>query len=604
MSIQNDYSFINFLALDGSSPLVYPPDDDIRSTFNGETGQRIISNTNENLSRLNNYLVSDELNFNAVNFLETYIIFLRTFELADQYMSEESSNIQDSVDEIIELKESDAPIDPSLIETYATGLEQCTSFRDTLKTNYLEIKTITETLKTNLQSEEYGQRFINGCVNAQLIQDTPEARNRLQNQFVSDATKFKTYAYSFVEKMADLSVTLDRTIKRLKDEPYENIVNDFVIDPDVNNGKQNNITTNGSNSLIHKEKYMNVKTSSPEYTAQVEELNKAINLFIKKFPEYVIVTDDDEGKTQITLFYGKTRNVELKKLASRCANTLNDDDYVIGSLPVKIIVADDSVIKFEGKTSEVDAAIKSIGDSSPLVNLIQRSGNHVTFNERTIGNKLATALKVFILEKATYTDTMYREAGIDFATAGLYTRLSVQLDKLVKFIKKWTVIYDTELDEPSENGKDIGPKLSEFEALRDFAIEVIRVRSAKVPKVMDKLVEVVERTDVSKFGKIKLEMISDNGLVIGCERAVVYPETDSEDTPTPPVVNPQQDEDPTPQLDPYVLVDTNTVVVPVEGTNYYKKVGTEYVLCTNEDFILGDEDSRSWKEGVNYYTLL
>ena len=595
MSIQNDYSFINFLALDGSSPLVYPPNEDITDSFNGETGQRSISNTNENLSELNNYLVSNE--FNAVNFLETYIIFLRTFELADQYMSVESANIQDSVDEIIELKESDAPIDPSLIETYATALDQCTSFRDALKTNYLKIKTIAETLKTNLQSEEYGQRFIDGCVNAQLIQDTPEARNHLQNQFVSDSTKFKTYAYSFVEKMADISVTLDRTIKRLKDEPYENIVNDFVIDPDTISGKQNNITTNGSNSLIHKEKYMNVKTSSPEYTAQVEELNKAINLFIKKFPEYVIVTDDDEGKTQITLFYGKTRNVELKKLASRCANTVNDDDYVIGNLPVKIIVADDSVIKFEGKSSEVDAAIKSIGDSSPLVNLIQRSGNHVTFNERTIGNKLATALEVFILEKATYTDTMYREAGIDFATAGLYTRLSVQLDKLIKFIKKWTVIYDTELDEPSENGKDIGPKLSEFEALRDFAIEVIRVRSAKVPKVMDKLVEVVERTDVPKFGKIKLEMISDNGLVIGCERAVVYPETDSEDTPTPPVVNP-------PQLDPYILVDTNTVVVPVEGTNYYKKVGSEYILCTNDDFILGDEDSRSWKDGVNYYTLI
>jgi hypothetical protein len=596
MSIQNDYSFINFLALDGSSPLVYPPDDDITSTFNGESGQKNISNSNEGLLELNKCLISDD--FNAAGFLETYIIYLRTFELADQYMSEESSIIQDSIDDIIDLKESDAPIDPSLIETYSTGLEQCTSFRDTLKTNYLKIKTIAETLKTNLQSEEYGQRFIDGCVNAQLIQDTPEARNRLQNQFVSDATKFKTYAYSYVERMANISVTLDRTIKRIKDEPYENIVNDFVIDPDVDNGKQNNITTNGSNSLIHKEKYMNVKTSSPEYTAQVEELNKAINLFIKKFPEYVIVTDDDEGKTQITLFYGKTRNVELKKLASRCANTVNDDDYVIGSLPVKIIVADNSVIKFEGKTSEVDAAIKSIGDSSPLVNLIRRSGNHVTFNERTIGNKLSTALEVFILERATYTDTMYREAGIDFATAGLYTRLSVQLDKLVKFIKKWTAIYDTELDEPSENGKDIRPKLSEFEALRDFATEVIRVRSAKVPKVMDKLVEVVERTDVSKFGKIKLEMISDNGLVIGCERAVVYPETDSEDTP---VVTPPQDENPTPQLDPYVLVDTNTVVTPVEGTNYYKKVGTKYVLCTNEDFILGDEDSRSWKEGVNYY---
>ena len=246
---------------------------------------------------------------------------------------------------------------------------------------------------------------------------------------------------------------------------------------------------------------MNYQTSSPEYTALKESCNKAIDQFIKLHPEEVVVTSTEDGKTQITLFYSKTRDAKMKEIADRVMNTLNDDDFVIGTIPVKIILADSCVIKFEGETTAVNAAIKGLygPDATKYANLIERSGNGVVVDTGAVTTAVGTALDTFALDKYKFTDSIYTSAGMEFHNVGNNARICVNGTMLNKFIKKWEAVAAEKQRLEGEGQATVGgtsiiPDLAPFKALYTVVSTLLRVNAEdKVRNTYDKL---INRTDI------------------------------------------------------------------------------------------------------------
>lgn len=327
---------------------------------------------------------------------------------------------------------------------------------------------------------------------------------------------------------------------------------------------------------------MNHKTSSPEYTALKESCNKAIDQFIRLHPEEVVVTSTEDGKTQITLFYSKTRDVKMKEIANRVMNTLNDDDFVIGTIPAKIILADECVIKFEGETTAVNAAIKGLSgpDATKYANLIQRSGNAVEVDNGAVTTAVGTALDAFALDKYKFTDDTYALAGMEFHNVGTTARICVNGTILDKFIKKWEAVAAEkqrleDAGEATEGGTSVIPDLAPFKALYTVVSTLLRVNAEdKVRTTYKALIETIKNTNVSKYGVVTVERVAPEAVVICAERSVVHPV-------------PEQ----------FEKVDTGVVTTPEEGVEYFVKTSDGRFTSAGT----GGDTLKVWAPVTEYY---
>lgn len=328
---------------------------------------------------------------------------------------------------------------------------------------------------------------------------------------------------------------------------------------------------------------MNHKTSSPEYTALKESCNKAIDQFIKLHPEEVVVTSTEDGKTQITLFYSKTRDAKMKEIANRVMNTLNDDDFVIGTVPAKIILADNCVIKFEGETTAVNAAIKGLvgPDATKYANLIQRSGNAVAVDNSAVTTAVGTALDTFALDKYKFNDNTYDLAGMEFHNVGKTARICVNGTILDKFIKKWEAVAAEkqrleDAGTPTVGGTDIIPDLTPFKALYTVVTTLLRVNAEdKVRTTYKALIDAIAKTNVVKYGVVTVERVAPEAVVICAERAVVHPLPEE-----------------------FEKVDTDVVTTPEAGVEYFVKTSDGRFTSAGT----GGDTLKAWAPVTEYYT--
>ena len=327
---------------------------------------------------------------------------------------------------------------------------------------------------------------------------------------------------------------------------------------------------------------MNHKTSSPEYTTLKESCNKAIDQFIRLHPEEVVVTSTEDGKTQITLFYSKTRDAKMKEIANRVMNTLNDDDFVIGTIPAKIILADDCVIKFEGETTAVNAAIKGLSDpeATKYANLIQRSGNAVVVDNSAVTTAVGTALDTFALDKYKFNDNTYDLAGMEFHNVGKTARICVNGTILNKFIKKWEAVAAEkqrleDAGTPTVGGTDIIPDLTPFKALYTVVSTLLRVHAEdKVRTTYKALIDAIAKTNVVKYGVVTVERVAPEAVVICAERAVVHPLPEE-----------------------FEKVDTDAVTTPEAGVEYFVKTSDGRFTSAGT----GGDTLKAWAPVTEYY---
>ena len=327
---------------------------------------------------------------------------------------------------------------------------------------------------------------------------------------------------------------------------------------------------------------MNHQTSSPEYTALKESCNKAIDQFIKLHPEEVVVTSTEDGKTQITLFYSKTRDAKMKEIADRVMNTLNDNDFVIGTIPVKIILADSCVIKFEGETTAVNAAIKGLSgpDATKYANLIQRSGNGVVVDTGAVTTAVGTALDTFALDKYKFTDSIYTSAGMEFHNVGNNARICVNGTMLNKFIKKWEAVAAEKQRLEGEGQATVGgtsiiPDLAPFKALYTVVSTLLRVNSEdKVRTTYNSLIDAIAKTNVGKYGTVLVERVAPEAVVICAERAVVHPLPEE-----------------------FEKVNTESVTTPEAGVEYFVKTSDGRFTSAGT----GGDTLKAWAPATEYY---
>ena len=327
---------------------------------------------------------------------------------------------------------------------------------------------------------------------------------------------------------------------------------------------------------------MNYQTSSPEYTALKESCNKAIDQFIKLHPEEVVVTSTEDGKTQITLFYSKTRDAKMKEIADRVMNTLNDDDFVIGTIPVKIILADSCVIKFEGETTAVNAAIKGLSgpDATKYANLIERSGNGVVVDTGAVTTAVGTALDTFALDKYKFTDSIYTSAGMEFHNVGNNARICVNGTMLNKFIKKWEAVAAEKQRLEGEGQATVGgtsiiPDLAPFKALYTVVSTLLRVNAEdKVRTTYNSLIDAIAKTNVGKYGTVLVERVAPEAVVICAERAVVHPLPEE-----------------------FEKVNTESVTTPEAGVEYFVKTSDGRFTSAGT----GGDTLKAWAPATEYY---
>ena len=155
----------------------------------------------------------------------------------------------------------------------------------------------------------------------------------------------------------------------------------------------------------------NLTTSSREYTTFKEGMNVAISNFINQHQSSVKCVKKPNGKTNITLFYGRERDVDLKKIAETCMNTTNDADFVIDGITMTIIHATDSVIVFEGETNTIEAEIKANPNTYPVLTIL--TNQVIDFDVEDIADDVKTDIvEALAAKRSELTDTDRRNAGI------------------------------------------------------------------------------------------------------------------------------------------------------------------------------------------------
>jgi hypothetical protein len=248
---------------------------------------------------------------------------------------------------------------------------------------------------------------------------------------------------------------------------------------------------------------MSTLTSSPEYTTFKTAMNVAISNFIKQHPESVKYVKKDDGKSQITLFYGRDRDIDLKKIAEICMNTGNDNDFLIDGVTMNVIHATDSIIVFEGVTATIEAEIKS-SDYTILSILTKQV---VDFDTAAIVTKVKSdIITPLVINRSTIFESIQRPAGIEVIenkpfeakerTDLIRGKVIIDADKLNTYLKSLTESGVPDDVPPSSPDSDVGDdSVSSDNTVKDTTI--IEAKKALI-KIRDAVLEVVRMRAYNK----------------------------------------------------------------------------------------------------------
>ena len=397
---------------------------------------------------------------------------------------------------------------------------------------------------------------------------------------------------------------------------------------------------------------MSTLTSSPEYTTFKTAMNVAISNFIKQHPDSVKYVKKDDGKSQITLFYGRDRDVDLKKIAEICMTTENDNDFLIDGVTMHVIHATDSIIVFEGVTATIEAEIKA-SDYTILSILTKQV---VDFNTAAIVTKVKSdIITPLVINRSTIFESIQRPAGIEVIenkpfeakerTDLIRGKVIIDADKLNTYLKSLTesgVPDDVPSSSPdSDVGDDSDPSDSTVKdttiieakkaliKIRDAVLEVVRMRAYNKELLIGDLSTKLEAE------KLWLERVTETSIVLTYDCSI-YSETkkveeeveesdDDETTEYTLTSDPTYDDSKTYYVsdgaDGYreaqdsdfdLTPETTAQMVDVynetedsdydESKTYYVSDGADgYTEAQESDFTLGDADSKSFTVGTTYY---
>jgi len=630
------YSFIDFSKVDQSSPLIYPPDSDISGALERD-GMEFISNQYASVVEQICGAWNDE-EVSKPNFLVNLIIYLRTGLLAEQYIKGEIESTKNSVDEILNSEPSNESK-----ETLVYSLNMIKNARTQFKETYTNVKNTLNNFENNLTTDSKNV-FVNECVESGIIKNTTEQKTKLLTIITDDIYELKDCIYRSIEKISEAVVYMERAIKTLNGESPDTVVDDFVIDPemiDVINDKQINIPINGNNPIIRKEKYMAILTSNPEYTTLKNSMNTAIKNFVKNNPNSVKYSTTDAGKAVITLFFGETRDVELKDLAKICMETLNDADFVIDGIPVTVVKSSESYLVFEGEKTAVETAIKTKANDYPILAIVTNQVEE--FDVDAIVTSIKNGIiNVFVENRSTNMSDfsiILEKSGITVDENSVTGRVIVNNDKLTRYISELESQdipnYD-DLEPPEDDGDDSETTDTHTQALaaivkvcknvRDIVSKIIRMKRYNKPLLNGDLT-----TKLNAVG-IGLERVNEDSITFTYSLEK-YSETKKENSDD--VVEDTdgaqyketEDSEPVKSKTYYVAdgdnayraaewatdfdsteeskeedVYTQTEDVDYdESKTYYVEEAGGYRVTTDDDYTLGDENSRSFKPDVTYY---
>ena len=617
------YSFIDFSKVDQSSPLIYPPDSDISGALERD-GMEFISNQYASVVEQICGAWNDK-EVSKPNFLVNLIIYLRTGLLAEQYIKGEIESTKNSVDEILNSEPSNESK-----ETLVYSLNMIKNARTQFKETYTNVKNTLNNFENNLTTDSKNA-FVNECVESSIIKNTTEQKTKLLTIITDDIYELKDCIYRSIEKISEAVVYMERAVKTLNGESPDTVVDDFIIDPemiDVINDKQNNIPNDGNNPIIRKEKYMAILTSNPEYTTLKNSMNAAIKNFVKNNPNSVKYSTTDAGKSVITLFFGEARDVELKDLAKICMETLNDADFVIEGIPVTVVKSSESYLVFEGEKAAVEAAIKRKANDYPILVIATNQTENFDLDQMVTDIK-NNIIDTLVEHRSDMFSYIFDPAGIKIDENSVTGRVIVNIDYLNRYINKLDkegIIVPNRFDDDETNDGDEEQNEGYLNVVK---VALIAVRDTVLPilRLKRKNKALLNTTFAEKLAaqNLGLERVNEDSVTF-TYAIEVY----SEDKKVEPDSNEPYflTKDSKPSIDKtyYIkngeeyeecssdsyfdifeedtLVDVYTQTEDdnyVDGKTYYVEEAGGYRVTTNDDYVLGDEDSRSFKSGVTYY---
>lgn len=629
------YNFIDFSKVDQPSPLNYPPDSDISGSLKRD-GIEFISNQYASVVEQVCGAWNDT-EISKVDFLVNLIIYLRTGLLVEQCMYDEAESTKTGVDEILNSEPNN-----ETTETLVYSLNMIKNARTQFTETYTNVKNTLNTFKNNLTTDSKNA-FVNECVEAGIIENTTEQKTKLLTIITYDIYELKDCIYRSIEKISEAIVYMERAVKTLNGESPDTVVDDFVIDPemiDVINDKQNNIPINGNNPIIRKEKYMAILTSNPEYTTLKNSMNTAIKNFVKNNPNSVKYSTTDAGKSVITLFFGEARDVELKDLAKICMETLNDADFVIDGIPVTVVKSTESYLVFEGEKAAVEAAIKTKANDYPI--LVIATNQVEEFDVNAIATSIRDGIINAFVENrsANMSDfsIILEKSGITVDENSVTGRVIVNSDKLNRYISELESqdipnYDDLESSEVSEDNAEtithtmsLAAIVKVCKSVRDIVSKINRMKRYNKPLLNGDLttklntigigLERVNEDSITftysleKYSETKKENSDD---VVEDSNGVQYRKTSDTEpvvSKTYYVINGDRDyraaewssdfdtTEESVEEDVYTPTEDDNYV---DGKTYYVEEAGGYRVTTDADYVLGDEDSRSFKSDVTYY---
>ena len=226
------------------------------------------------------------------------------------------------------------------------------------------------------------------------------------------------------------------------------------------------------------DKKTNHLTNTQEYNDLITSYNEAISKFISEYPKHVKYDTSEDGYTYITLEYGSVRDNELKEIAELVNNTINDADFKIGDIRCEIIYASDLIIKFKGKTSEVDTDLKN---SSNLENLVTKSKVDITIPENLV-TQIKDFIENFVEDKYTYTKDQYAKKGITYNKFGTKGHVGINTD-IMKKNPSMTEVY-TNIGKPITDLLKANPKLITNNLSKLLCVEGIHIERVSANFVM------------------------------------------------------------------------------------------------------------------------
>lgn len=196
---------------------------------------------------------------------------------------------------------------------------------------------------------------------------------------------------------------------------------------------------------------MGVLTSSAEYTTFVTEMNTAIKNFVKNHGSAVKYSKTENGKSLITLFYGRERDTDLRKIADTIATTLNDASFNIDGIPVTPIKANESVIVFEGNTTAIESAVNS-SNEYPILKVLTEQ--EVSFGDVSdIGNSIiSNIVEKISRNRSSIPESYFKAASITIdENSNTYGRIGINVPKLDSYLKNLDEIIEKEQAELDKN---------------------------------------------------------------------------------------------------------------------------------------------------------